>query len=126
MKILVVDDEAAIRQNLERLLSLEGYEVLCAAGGREALALAQSASPDLVLTDVSMPDLDGMALMAHLRADVRTATVPVILLTARVEPSQIREGMRAGADDYLTKPFQRGELIASVKAQLDTAQRWRA
>lgn len=125
MKILVVDDEAAIRQNLERLLSLEGYEVLCAAGGREALALAQSASPDLVLTDVSMPDLDGMALMAHLRADVRTATVPVILLTARVEPSQIREGMRAGADDYLTKPFQREELIASVKAQLDKAQRWR-
>ena len=66
-----------------------------------------------------MPDLDGMALMAHLRADVRTATVPVILLTARVRPSQIREGMRAGADDYLTKPFQRDELIASVKAQLD-------
>jgi len=121
MKILIAEDDQTLRSNIRRLLTIEGYEVLVAEDGSEALLLAREHLPDLVLSDVSMPQMDGLQLLAALRADPLTATLPFVFLTARADRSDMREGMNLGADDYLTKPFQRDELLTMVRAQLARA-----
>ena len=121
MKILVVEDEDDIRTNLQRLLRIEGYDVEAAPNGRVGLELARSIQPALILSDVMMPELDGFGLVEALRQDPQTQQIPVILLTARADRSDIRQGMNLGADDYLTKPFQRDELLAAVRSRIERA-----
>ncbi len=107
--VLVADDNADMRQYVVRLLA-ERYRVEAVADGEAALAAARSTPPDLVLTDVMMPRLDGFGLLRELRADSAHARVPVIMLSARAGEESRVEGMEAGADDYLIKPFSAREL----------------
>lgn len=125
-KLVIAEDEEGIRNNLARLLKLEGYEVWAGANGRQALELVWQHQPDLVISDVMMPEMTGHQLIQNLRADARGAHIPVILLTARADRGDVRAGMDLGADDYLTKPFQRDEVLASVRSRLDKQAAQRA
>jgi diguanylate cyclase (GGDEF)-like protein len=117
-RILVVDDDPAIRTIVEMALESEGFTVITARDGEEALALAPEARPDLVLLDVMMPRLDGLDVCRKLRARRETRYVCIILVTAKSAVEDKVEGLRAGADDYLTKPFDPGELIERVRVAL--------
>jgi two-component system response regulator MprA len=118
MKILVVDDERAVRESLRRALELEGYEIDLAADGVDALARleANGAQPDAVILDVLMPGLDGIDVCRRLRSS--GSRVPVLMLTARDEVESRVAGLDAGADDYVTKPFALEELLARLRALL--------
>jgi len=117
-RVLVADDNADMRDYLRRLLSTR-YQVQVVPDGQAALDAALADPPDLVVSDVMMPRLDGMGLLAALRADDRTARMPVLLLSARAGQEAAVEGLAAGADDYLVKPFSARELIARVGAHLE-------
>ncbi|WIG61106.1 MAG: Phosphate regulon transcriptional regulatory protein PhoB (SphR) [Ktedonobacterales bacterium] len=112
-RVLVVDDEANIREVLGQYLELEGFTVMLAADGIEALRLAQSAPPDLVILDLMLPGIDGLEVCRRLRA---TSAAPVLMLTARSDESDKIEGFRAGTDDYVTKPFSPREVMLRVQA----------
>jgi DNA-binding response OmpR family regulator len=114
-RLLVVDDDADIRGLLRELLERAGYEVVEAANGREGLRTLYASAPALVLLDVSMPELDGWQTLERIR-DV--SDVPVLMLTARTAELEKVRGLKAGADDYVTKPFGRQELLARVEAHL--------
>ena len=120
-RILIADDNADMRQYIARLLS-ERYAVETASDGEAALASAKAQRPDLILSDVMMPRLDGFGLLRELRADPQTKTIPVILLSARAGEESRIEGLEQGADDYLIKPFSARELLARVAAHLDMAR----
>lgn len=120
-RILVVDDNADMRDYVVRLLAPD-FAVLTAQDGVEALETARLAKPDLVLSDVMMPRLDGFGLLAALRSDPATRDVPVVLLSARAGEEASVEGLDAGADDYLVKPFSSRELIARVRSNLTMAR----
>ena len=119
--ILVADDNSDMRQYLLRLME-ERYEVQTVADGQLALAAVRQRRPDLVLTDVMMPNLDGFALLRELRSDPKTRTIPIILLSARAGEESRVEGMQQGADDYLIKPFSARELLARVQTHLAMAR----
>jgi signal transduction histidine kinase len=119
--ILLVDDNADMREYLRGLLGGR-FEVIPAENGKRALEEAEKQRPDLVLTDVMMPEMDGFALLAALRENPVTGVVPVIMLSARAGEEASIEGLEAGADDYLTKPFTARELVARVEAQLKMAR----
>ena len=123
-RILVVDDEEAIRKNLERLLTLEGFEVATAPNGQHGLVLARSMLPDILITDVNMPVMDGFALLDAVRTHPELERTIVIMLTAADDRTHMRRGMRLGADDYITKPFKREELLDSILAQLQKIKRF--
>lgn len=131
-RVLVADDNADMREYLTRILSGAGYQVTTVTDGAEALHSVRRDTPDLVVSDVMMPRLDGLELVARLRADTRTASVPVLLLSARAGQEASIEGLRAGADDYLVKPFAAAELLARVRANIELSRlrshhvRWRA
>jgi two-component system response regulator MprA len=117
VKILVVDDERAVRESLRRALELEGYEIELAEDGRQALErLAREDQPDAVILDVLMPGVDGLEVCRTLRN--QGSRLPVLMLTARTQVEDRVEGLDAGADDYLTKPFALEELLARVRALL--------
>jgi len=120
-RILLVDDNADMRDYVSRLLA-DKYEVIAAADGLAALSLAQEDPPDLILGDVMMPRLDGLGMVRELRRHARTRTVPVILLSARARQESAVEGLQAGADDYIAKPFSAKELLARVQTHLDNAR----
>ncbi len=120
-RVLVADDNADMRQYLKRLLK-EFYEVETVSNGAEALDAIRRQMPDLVLSDVMMPVMDGMALLSSIREDPIMASMPVILLSARAGEEAQVEGLDTGADDYLIKPFSARELIARVSAALKIAQ----
>jgi diguanylate cyclase (GGDEF)-like protein len=124
--ILVVEDEPTIRSNLQRLLGIEGFVTDGAENGAEALECIAARKPDLVLSDITMPVLDGYGLLAAMRADPSMSQIPVILLTAMADRASMRQGMNIGADDYLTKPFQREDLLAAVRTRLERAAIQRA
>jgi len=130
-KLLVADDNADMREYLIRLLAGAGYEVAAVSDGWQALEAVHALNPDLVVSDVMMPRLDGLSLVSALRTDPRTAAVPVLLLSARAGQEASIEGLRAGADDYLVKPFAAAELLARVNATMQLARlrnhhaRWR-
>jgi two-component system, OmpR family, response regulator MprA len=120
MKILVVDDERAVRESLQRALELEGYHVELAGGGEEALErLASTSAPDAAILDVLMPGIDGLEVCRRLRAAGNA--LPVLMLTARAEVDSRVAGLDAGADDYLPKPFALAELLARLRALLRRA-----
>jgi signal transduction histidine kinase len=120
-RVLVADDNADMRQYLVRLLA-ERYQIDAVADGEAALAMARKHPPGLVLADAMMPRLDGFGLLRELRADPRTRDVPIIMLSARAGEESRIEGMEAGVDDYLTKPFSARELLARVGAHLQMAR----
>ncbi|MGY5047080.1 SpoIIE family protein phosphatase [Streptomyces sp. 900105755] len=130
-RVLVADDNADMREYLARVLGQAGYEVTTVTDGVEALRAVRRDLHDLVVSDVMMPRLDGLELVARLRGDTRTASVPVLLLSARAGQEASIEGLRAGADDYLVKPFAVAELLARVRAIIELARlrghhvRWR-
>ncbi|MER5294238.1 SpoIIE family protein phosphatase [Streptomyces pharetrae] len=130
-RVLVADDNADMREYLTRILSMTGYEVTAVTDGVEALQAIRRDAPDLVVSDVMMPRLDGLELLARLRGDTRTASVPVLLLSARAGQEASIEGLHAGADDYLVKPFAAAEFLARVRANVELARlrshhlRWR-
>ncbi len=113
--VLVVDDESDIRGLVQELLQRAGYDVIEAADGNEGLKRFHAQKPDLVILDVQMPGLDGWGVLERIR---ELSEVPVIMLTARAEELDKVRGLRAGADDYVTKPFGRQELLARVEAHL--------
>ncbi|WP_431989814.1 SpoIIE family protein phosphatase [Streptomyces albogriseolus] len=130
-RVLVADDNADMREYLTRILTAGGYEVTAVTDGVEALDAVRRRTPDLVVSDVMMPRLDGLELVTRLRGDSRTASVPVLLLSARAGQEASIEGLRAGADDYLVKPFAAADLLARVRANVELARlrghhlRWR-
>jgi two-component system response regulator MprA len=114
--VLVVDDDAPIRRMLERTLAAEGFAVSAAADGGEALAAVERCAPDLLVLDVAMPGIDGLAVCRRLRS--RGRAMPILLLTARDALPDRVAGLDAGADDYLVKPFASEELLARARALL--------
>jgi DNA-binding NarL/FixJ family response regulator len=120
-KILVIEDESEMRRNLTTILRLEKFHPLPAENGRVGLELAKKERPDLILCDVMMPELDGYGVIAALRADAETVTIPFIFLTAKGEKPDIRAGMNLGADDYLTKPVAKADLLAAIHSRLQRA-----
>ncbi|WCB95487.1 Response regulator MprA [Baekduia alba] len=114
--VLLVDDDASIRRMLERTLVADGYAVVAVADGGAALAAVERSLPDVVVLDVAMPGLDGLAVTRRLRA--KALTVPILLLTARDALEDRVAGLDAGADDYLVKPFEAEELTARLRALL--------
>jgi len=121
-RVVLAEDNADMRDYVGRLLSRAGFVVITASDGEKALAACLANPPDLVLTDVMMPKLDGFGLVARLRSDARTALLPIILLSARAAEDARVEGLRAGADDYLVKPFGPRELLARADAAVRLAQ----
>jgi len=103
-KILVIEDEAETLENLVLMLEMEGFKPFSASNGRAGVALARRELPDVILCDVSMPEMDGYGVLEALRADKGTVSIPFIFLTAKGDKKDVRTGMNLGADDYLTKP----------------------
>ncbi len=115
IKILIADDEEDILRILEARLQSFGYQVIVARDGSEALELAHRAKPDLIISDVTMPKMNGFEMLRHLRSRLETAVIPVIMLTARQDKSSELEGFAQGADDYIIKPFDSDKLLARIK-----------
>lgn len=116
--ILAVDDEEDILELLRYNLSREGYRVTAAASGEEAVRLALSLLPDLILLDLLLPGMDGLEVCRRLKADARTRSIPLIMLTAKGEEADIVAGLELGADDYVTKPFSPRVLLARIRTVL--------
>jgi CheY-like chemotaxis protein len=121
-RILVADDEIYILHILEFSLNLEGYEVISATSGEEALAKAAKERPDLVVLDVLMPQMDGHEVCRRLKTDERTRDIPVIFLSARDSQTDQDLGLRLGAEAYITKPFSPQRLIDTIQNLLDGTQ----
>jgi len=117
-KILVVDDEEDILELLKFNLSREGYQVLCAVSGEQALRLVRSENPDLIMLDLMLPGIDGLEVTRRLKNDPDTKNLPIVMLTAKGEEADIVTGLELGADDYITKPFSPRVLIARIRAVL--------
>lgn len=119
MNILIAEDEPSLRENLQWMLEMEGYTVSVACDGLEAFEHACLSPPDLVLTDVMMPVLDGYGLIKSLRQTSATAMIPIIMLTAKADRGDVRKAMNLGADDYISKPYRRDELLEAIRARLE-------
>ncbi|AFZ16888.1 putative bifunctional diguanylate cyclase/phosphodiesterase [Allocoleopsis franciscana] len=117
-KILVIEDERSIRINLLKLLSAEGFQAIGAENGSRGVQLARSEQPDLIICDILMPILDGYGVLKVLQQDPTTASIPFIFLTAKADRADWRQAMTLGADDYLTKPFTRAELLEAIATRL--------
>ncbi|MEG4251397.1 EAL domain-containing response regulator [Microcoleus sp. Pol10D4] len=117
-KILVIEDEQVIRENILKLLKAEGFDVTGAENGAKGLYAAVSNVPDVIICDVMMPELDGYGVLVALRSNPVTATVPFVFLTGKADRSEMRQGMELGADDYLTKPFSKAELVGAISSRL--------
>jgi len=122
-RLLVVDDEPNLLRAVAACLKAEDYEVTTARSGHEALMKLAESVPDLIISDIRMPGMDGYKLARQLRGSPRTALVPIVFLTAKDETADRIEGFRAGIDAYLTKPFEPEELIAVVNAILQRVER---
>jgi len=117
-RILVIEDEPEMRRNIIALLRYHDYEPIAAENGRAGVEAARRDSPDLILCDVMMPELDGYGVLQALQADAFLARIPFIFLTAKGEKDDLRSGMDLGADDYLTKPVANADLIRAIEARL--------
>lgn len=125
-KILIVDDEEDIAFSIARRLSASGHEAICAEDGLEGLQRAQNESPDLILLDLMLPKMDGFKVCRLLKFDQRYKHIPIIMLSARSQEADIAQGRETGAECYMTKPFDSGELLAKINellaASADTAE----
>ncbi len=116
--LLLIEDNPNLRKNIAEMLTLEGFRVLVAADGSTGLQIARAEHPDLLLCDIMMPGIDGYEVLAKLRADPATASLPFIFLTAKGDLPDLRIGMGLGADDYLPKPVARLDLLTAVRTRL--------
>ncbi len=121
--ILLVEDNERLRSNLLFVLNKEGFDAVGAVNGTEALALIAQTPPDLVISDIMMPDMDGYDLVKHLRESAKTLSLPVIFLSAKTAPEEQRSGMLYGVDDYLTKPVNINDLLATIHVRLERAEK---
>jgi CRP-like cAMP-binding protein len=121
-RILIIEDDQLLRENTKEILELSNYEVGVAVNGVEGVKAAQNESPDLIICDIMMPELDGYGVLYSLSKEPRTACIPFIFLSAKAEPSDIRKGMGMGADDYLTKPFEEMDLLQAIEVRLKRAE----
>ncbi len=117
-KILIIDDEQPLREEVADWLEFEGYQVIAAENGRLGLAAAIRESPDLIVCDIAMPEMDGRAVLLEVRSDPILTDIPFIFLTASATYESIRRGMNWGADDYLTKPFRQVDLLHAIESRL--------
>ena len=122
-RILIVEDTSSLREELELVLQLQGYEVDAAANGQEGLDRALESPPDLIVSDVMMPVMDGFEMAERLQDDSRTSGIPFLYLTARATREDMRKGMTLGADDYLTKPFTSEEFLSAIEAVVRRRER---
>jgi DNA-binding response OmpR family regulator len=118
-KVLVVDDDPVIQRLLQVNFEMEGWQVIIADDGVAGLEAAKTQSPDAILLDVMMPKMDGLSVAAELKADPATAAIPVVLLSAKAQAGDLGAGMAAGADEYITKPFDPLELLDRVTALIE-------
>ncbi len=116
--ILLIEDNASLLRNISQILTLEGYRVLCAADGASGLRQLREELPALILCDIMMPGMDGYEVLAQVRADAVTASLPFVFLTSKGEMPDLRLGMSLGADDYLPKPVARNDLLEAVRTRL--------
>lgn len=116
--VVAVDDDPEVLDTVGRVLEREAFEVSLARSGAEALAIVEGRTPDLMILDIIMPGMDGITLCQHLRRDARFAALPILFLTAKGSTDDIVDGLDAGADDYVIKPFELAELRARVHALL--------
>ncbi|HIK13472.1 MAG TPA: hybrid sensor histidine kinase/response regulator [Oscillatoriaceae cyanobacterium M33_DOE_052] len=123
-KILVIEDEEPIRENLLELLAAENFQAIGAPNGKEGIILAQLEKPDLVICDIMLPELDGYEVLSYLRKNADTEMIPLIFLTSQAERENIRQAMNLGADDYITKPWQSQELLGSIASRLQKHSLW--
>lgn len=124
MRILVIDDDHDLLENISIILELAGYEVLRADNGIDGLRLIHDYHPGLIVSDVMMPELTGFDVLEELQANSNTASIPIIFLTSKSEIHDIRRGMQAGADDYLTKPFTEQDLLTTIQKRLEKRHQW--
>ncbi|EDX77911.1 cyclic diguanylate phosphodiesterase (EAL) domain protein [Coleofasciculus chthonoplastes PCC 7420] len=125
-KILVIEDEELVRENILELLDAEGLAGIGATNGYKGIDLAKVEKPDLIICDVMMPGLDGYSVLKTLRQETTFATTPFIFLTAKAAKADFRQGMELGADDYLTKPFTRAELLGAIATRFKKQQQYRS
>jgi len=118
--VLVVDDDPVILKLLEVNFEMEGFTVLVAHDGEEGIEVARSNQPDVVVSDIMMPRKSGLELVVALKGDASTSEIPIILLSAKAQNADVRTGLEAGADDYVTKPFEPLDLVDRVNRLLET------
>lgn len=124
-KILVIEDNPDVRENLTEILTLSGYETLAAENGKTGVETALKNQPDLILCDIMMPELDGYGVLHILGRQPKTADIPFVFLTAKAEKEDFRKGMSLGADDYIIKPFDDVSLLQTIEARLQKSERLR-
>lgn len=117
-RILIIEDNEDIRENVAEILTLSDYEVLMAPNGKEGISVAQAQEPDLIICDIMMPGIDGYGVLHVLHKDPKTQNIPFIFLTSKSERSDFRAAMELGADDYITKPFSGNELLHAIQSRL--------
>ena len=123
LTVLVIDDDPVILELLRVNFEIEGLDVICAKDGEEGFHKAQSEQPDIVISDIMMPRRDGLQLLADLKGDPTTSDLPVILLSAKAQKTEVQQGLDLGADDYITKPFDPLELIDRLNAVMTRPRR---
>lgn len=121
-KILLIEDNLAMRENTAEILELANYDVVTAENGKVGVEKAKSEHPDLIICDIMMPELDGYGVLYYLSKDPATAAIPFIFLSAKAEQSEVRKGMNMGADDYLTKPFEEMDLLSAIESRLKKSE----
>jgi DNA-binding response OmpR family regulator len=117
--VLLVEDDPVILRLLEVNFEMEGFEVLSAHDGVEGIEVAKASRPDIIISDIMMPRASGLELVEALKGDGETAKIPIILLSAKAQAADLKAGLDAGADDYVTKPFEPLDLVDRVNALLD-------
>jgi DNA-binding response OmpR family regulator len=117
--VLVVDDDPVILKLLEVNFEMEGFAVLVAHDGEEGIEVARTGKPDVIVSDIMMPKVSGLELVTALKGDPGTSKIPIILLSAKAQNADVRSGLDAGADDYVTKPFEPLDLVDRVNKLLD-------
>lgn len=117
-KVLLIEDDTAVRENTAEIIELSGYDVITAPNGKIGVSKAKENLPDIIICDIMMPELDGYGVLKELASDDSTKYIPFIFLSAKTEHKDIRKGMDLGADDYLTKPFEENELISALESRL--------
>jgi CheY-like chemotaxis protein len=120
-KILVIEDEVFIRENLIELLEIEGFQAIGAENGHQGVQLAKEHQPDLILCDVMMPELDGYGALAALREDPASATIPFMFLTASADRSNLQKIREMGMNDYILKPFNVDKFLAAIAVRLNNS-----
>lgn len=121
-RILLIEDDVALRENTAELLELSDYLVETASNGRIGIDKAKANPPDIIICDIMMPEVDGYGVLTALMKEEQTKAIPFIFLSAKTEHKEIRKGMNLGADDYITKPFEEGELLSAIESRLAKAE----